>query len=148
MQHFISLFAQLPPPRSNAPKNNFANRKKNNDKASNRGGARCELCPTYRYYPLYGIDQGHLQSHSQAMAGRSKHRASRELSWSSRQTRSLFVHRQSRHTDKGEINTKPPAVFYAWKVLSRRKLFIAALTSYRCPSRSRGTSSSTIERMP
>ena len=56
--------------------------------------------------------------------------------------------RQSRLTDIGEINTKPPAVFFAWKALSRHKLFIAALTRYGRPSRSRGTSSSTTERMP
>ena len=71
--------------------NNFVNRSEKNDKAIRRGGARCEPCPPYRHSSPYGIDQGHLQSHSPAMAGRRTRRASRELSLSSRQTRALFV---------------------------------------------------------
>ena len=100
--------------------NDFANRRKKNDKAKHRGGARCEPCPPCRHSPLYGIDQGplqshspamalygidqgHRQSHSPAMAGRRKRRASRELFLFSRQTRALFhqssepTHRHRRH---------------------------------------------------
>ena len=114
-------------------------RRKKTDNAEHRPGARCEPCAPYRLSPLYGIDQGHPQRHSEAMAGRGKRRASRELSGSCR---------QSRLTDIGEINTKSPAIFLSWMAFSRHKLFIATVARYGRPSRSRGTSSSTIKRMP
>ena len=72
-------------------KNIFANRRKKNGKAEHRSCARCEPCPPYRHSPLYGIGQGHLQSHSPAMVGRRKRCASRELYLSSRQTIALFL---------------------------------------------------------
>ena len=97
------------------------------------------MCAAYRHSPLYGIDQGHPQPHSQAMAGRRKRRESRELRLSSR---------QSRLTDVGEINTKSPAIFLSWTALSRDKLSIATLARHGRPSRSQGTSSSTIKRIP
>ena len=61
---------------------------------------------------------------------------------------------QSRLTDMADINTKLPAIFL-WRALSRHKLFTWYTLSYgrevRSPlysSRSPGTSSSTIKRMP
>ena len=75
----------------------------------------------------------------QAMTGCRKCRASRELPLSSR---------PSRLTDIGEINTKSPAIFLSWTALSRDKLSIATLARHSRPSRSQGTSSSTIKRMP
>ena len=90
-------------------KNTFANRRETNDKAAHRAGARCEPCAPHRHSPLYGIDQGHPQPHSQAMAGRRKRRARRELSSSSR---------QSRLTDIVESNTKSRAISLSWRALS------------------------------
>ena len=96
----------------------------------------------YRPSPLYGINQGHPQPHSQAMTGRRKRRESRELPLSSR---------QGRPTDVGEINeinTKSPAIFLSWTALSRDMLSIATLARHGHPSWSQGTSSSTIKRIP
>ena len=73
------------------------------------------------------------------MVGRKRRRAPRELSSSSR---------QSPPTDIAEINTKSPAIFLSWRALSRHKWFIGTLARYGRPSRSRGTSSGTIKRMP
>ena len=75
----------------------------------------------------------------QAMTGCRKCRASRELPLSSR---------PSRLTDIGEINTKSPAIFLSWTALSRDKLSMATLARHGRPSRSQGTSSSTIKRIP
>ena len=45
-------------------------------------------------------------------------------------------------------STKSLAIFLSWMALSRHKLSAAALARYGRPSRSQGTSSSTIKRMP
>ena len=63
----------------------------------------------------------------------------RELSLSNRQSRLIEI---------GEINTTSPAIFLSWTAWSRHKLSIATLARYSRPSRSQGTSSSTIKRMP
>ena len=114
---------------------------KHNGKAEHGKGARCEPCAPYRRSPLYGIgiDQDHPQRYSQAMAGCTKRRASRQLSLSSR---------QSRLADIDEINTKSPAICLSWRALSRHMLFTATLAGYYRPSRSRDTPSSTMKRMP
>ena len=100
--------------------------------AEHRAGARCEPC---RHSALYRIHQGHLQGHSQAVAGRSKRRAPRELYSSSR---------QSRLTDMAEISTKSPATVLSWKAFSRQKLIQVTLARFCCRlCRSRGTSGGT-----
>ena len=68
------------------------------------------VCGAYRHSPMYGIDQGHPQPYSQAMAGRRKCRGSRELALSSR---------QSRLTDVGKINSKSRAIVLSRTALSR-----------------------------
>ena len=67
------------------------------------------------------------------MAGRRKRRESRELPFSSR---------QSRLTNVGEINSQSPAIFLSRTALSRDKLTIATLARHGRPSRSQGTFSS------
>ena len=57
----------------------------------------------------YRIDQSHPQGHAQAVAGRRKRRAQRELYASSR---------QSRFTDMADIHTKSPSTFISWRALS------------------------------
>ena len=79
-----------------------------------------------------------LYRHSQTMAGRRKRCESRELPLSCR---------KSRLTDVGEINKISPATSMSRTALSRDKLYVATLARHGHPSRSQGTSSSTIDRI-
>ena len=81
--------------------------------AEHRVGAPCEPCAPCHHLSLHRIDQGHNQGNSQAMAGRRKRRAQREL---------YSPSRQSRFTDIAEINTKSPAIFMSCRASSRQKL--------------------------
>ena len=108
-----------------------------------RAGARCEPCAPYCRSPLNGIERGHPQRHSQAMASCRKRGVHDENSL-------RLVDCADLPTKKGEINPNSPAIFLSWTTLSRPKLVIrvATLARYGRPSGSPGTSSSTIKRMP
>ena len=79
LQLFMSRFADFFPPRQNTEKLNSRIADKSPTK-QNIGQAH-GMSRVHRVSPppLYGIDQGHPQRHSQAMAGRRKRRASRDL---------------------------------------------------------------------
>ena len=89
--------------------------------AEHRAGARWGSCASCRHSALCRIYQGHPQGHYQAVAGRRKRRAQRELHSSSRQ-RLL--------TDIAEIKTESPAIIRSWRALLRHKLIQATLARY------------------
>ena len=105
--------------------------------AEHRVASPCEPCAPCRRPALHRTDQGNSQGHSQAVAGRRKRRAQRELYSSSR---------QSRLTDTAEINTKSPTIFTSLGALSLQKLSLRGTARHGRLSRSRGTYSGTIQR--
>ena len=120
---------------SKIPKHNFANcRQKARQCRTSGRRTVLTVCAAYCHSALYGIDQGHPQRHCQAMAGRRKRRASRELPSSSRQSRLTDMTRSTRN---GQLFS------------CRGRLCRATnCAKHGRPSRSQGTSSSTIKRMP
>ena len=63
-------------------------------------------------------------------------------------TRAHFVQSTEPTHRHGQINTNSPAILLSWTALSRDKLSKATLARHGRPSRSQGTSSSTIKRIP
>ena len=105
--------------------------------AEHRVGAPCELCASCHHSALHKIDQGHTQGYCQAIAGRSRRRAQRELYCSSR---------QGRLADIAEINRTSPAIFMLWGAMSRQTMSSRSTARHGRLSRSRATFNGTIQR--
>ena len=118
-------------------KPNFPYRGKVRHRRRTSGGRPCEPCAPCHHPTLHKIDQGHIQGPSQAVSGRRKRRAQRELYSSSR---------HSRLTDIAKINTKSPPIFMSWRACLRQKLSSRGTVRHGHLSRSQGTFSGSTQR--
>ena len=127
---FFSRFAEFFQPRQNTSKLYSRIAEKPRIVAEHRVGTPCEPCAPCHHSGLYRIALGHLLGNRQAVAGRRKRRAQREVYLSSRQSRLIVI---------AEINTESLAIFMSWRALTRQNLRNGRL------SRGRGTFSGTIQ---